>query len=77
MSWWRRVLSRWVPEALPPAVAPADHVDLVRAKVEQLRISTRANVAIQEALANLAIQAAMAHADEAFVPRVERRQKPR
>jgi hypothetical protein len=67
MSWWRRVLSRWAPEDLPPAVASADHVDLARAKVDQLRIETRANVAIQEA---------MAHADQVFIAR-ERRRKPR
>jgi hypothetical protein len=70
MSWWRRVLSRWMPEDLPPAVAPADHVDLVKAKIEQRRILTRADAAIHEA---------MAHADQAFGPPtwVERRQKPR
>ena len=67
MSWIRRVLSRWAPEDLPPAVVSADRVDLARAKVEQRRILTRADVAIQEA---------MAHADQVF-GRVERRRKPR
>jgi hypothetical protein len=61
------MLSRWVPADLPPAVAPADHVDLVRAKVEQRRILTRADVAIHEA---------MVHADQVFVIR-DRRRKPR
>lgn len=72
MSWFRRMLSRWAPEDLPSAVAPADRVDLARAKVEQRRILTRADVAIHEA---------MAHADEAFgTPAgrfLERRRKPR
>jgi poly-gamma-glutamate capsule biosynthesis protein CapA/YwtB (metallophosphatase superfamily) len=64
------MLARWVPEALPPAVGAADRVDLARAKVEQRRILTRADVAIHEA---------MAHADQAFgSPHwVERRRKPR
>lgn len=70
MSWLRRVLSRWAPEHLPPVITPADHVDLVRATAEQIRLLTRAE---------LAIQAAMAHADQAFVPPkwIERRKKPR
>lgn len=58
--WLRRMmLKRWTPEALPPAVAPVDHVDLERAKVEQRRILTRADVAIHDA---------MEHADQAFGP---------
>jgi poly-gamma-glutamate capsule biosynthesis protein CapA/YwtB (metallophosphatase superfamily) len=70
MSWLRRMLGRWAPEDLPPAVASVDHVDLARAKVEQRRILTRADEAIHEA---------MAHADQAFgSPHwVERRRKPR
>jgi hypothetical protein len=70
MSWFRRMLSRWVPDGLPPAIAPADHVDLVRAKTEQRRILTRADAAIHEA---------MEHADQAFGPPkwVERRKTPR
>ena len=67
MSWLRRMLSRWAPEDLPPAVASVDRVDLARAKVDQRRILTRADVAIHEA---------MAHADQVFVTR-DRRRKPR
>ena len=67
MSWLRRVLARWNPEDLPPTIVSADRVDLARAKVEQRRILTRADVAIHEA---------MAHADQVFVTR-DRRRKPR
>jgi len=67
MSWLRRVLSRWAPDDLPPAVAADDRVDLARAMVDQRRILTRADAAIREA---------MAHADEVFVTH-ERRRKPR
>jgi len=70
MSWVRRMLSRWAPEVLPPAIAPTERLDLARAKVEQRRLLTRADEAIH---------AAMAHADQAFgSPHwVERRRKPR
>ena len=70
MSWIRRVLGRWAPEDLPPVVASADRGDLARAKIEQRRILTRADVAIHEA---------MAHADEAFTNYrgQERRRRPR
>jgi hypothetical protein len=67
MSWFRRMLSRWAPADLPPAVVSADRVDLARAKVEQRRILTRADAAIREA---------MAHADQVF-EQIERRRRPR
>ena len=66
-NWVRRMLSRWTPEDLPAPIVAADRVDLARAKVDQKRIMTRADVAIQEA---------MAHADDVFVNH-ERRRKPR
>ena len=70
MSWIRRMLSRWMPEDLPPSVAPAERADLERAKLEQRRLLTRADAAIHEA---------MAHADQAFGPPhwIERRKTPR
>ena len=70
MNWIRRVLGRWAPGDLPPVVASAERGDLARAKIEQLRILTRAEVAIHEA---------MAHADEVFTDYrgQERRRRPR
>jgi hypothetical protein len=67
MKWVRRMMGRWAPEALPPVVTPVERLDLARARIEQVRLLTRADEAIHEA---------MAHADEIFVTR-DRRRKTR
>lgn len=71
----RMIAKRWAPDALPPAVVSADRIDLAQALADQRRILTRA--AAKTDAATAAIREAMAHADEAFVSRAERRRKPR
>jgi hypothetical protein len=74
MNCLSRVMGRWAPDALPPAVASSDRIDFAQALADQRRILTRA--AAKTDAATVAIREAMAHADEAFGP-VERRRKPR
>lgn len=76
MNCVHRMMGRWAPEALPPAVAPSDRIDLELALEDQRRILTRA--AAKTDAATMAIREAMAHADEVFgASRAERRRRPR